>query len=104
MEILQTIWNVLTSENETLSNIFICPFIFIEVYLYMKLFTTLLNIDSTKNQKITYVVASSTIAIVNILFIPSPYYTFINVLACPVFVFLIFKLDILKSILCEIVT
>lgn len=104
MEILQTIWNVLTTENERLANILICPFIFIELFLYMKIFTTILNINCTKKQKIIYVVVSSVIAIINILFIPSPYYTFINVLACPVLVFIIFKLSILDSILCEIVT
>lgn len=103
MEILQTIWNVLTTENERLANILICPFIFIELFLYMKIFTTILNINCTKKQKIIYVVVSSVIAIINILFIPSPYYTFINVLACPVLVFIIFKLSILNSILCELI-
>ena len=104
MEILQTIWNVLTSENERIANIVISPFIFIELYLYMKLFTTILNIKCTKKQKNIYVILSSVIAIANILFIPSPYYTFINVLACPILVFIIFKLNIINSILCEVVT
>ena len=103
MEILQTIWNVLTTENERISNIIICPFIFIELYLYMKVFTTLLQINYSKNKAVIYIILSSLIAIINILFIPYPYYTFVNVLACPILVFLIFKLNILQSILCEVV-
>lgn len=104
MEILQTIWNALISENQKLSNILICPFIFIESYLYMMVFLTLLNIKNNKKQRVIYVVFFSVIAIINILFIPSPYYTFINVLACPLLVCLIFKLGILKSIFCEFTT
>ena len=41
MEILQTIWNVLTTENELLTNMVCIPFSFIEAYLYMLIFTTL---------------------------------------------------------------
>lgn len=104
MEIFQTIWTAVTTENQRLSNILICPFIFIELYLYMKIFITLLNIDSTKKQRSIYVLLSSVIAIINILFIPSPYYTFVNLLACPFLVFIIFKLDVLKAILCELVS
>lgn len=102
MEILQTIWNVLITENERLANIIICPFIFIEAYLYMMVFILLLNIKTNKKQRISYFVSFAIIAIINILFIPYPYYTFVNVLACPVLVFIIFKQNILISILCEI--
>lgn len=104
MEILQTIWNVLISENERFANIFICPFSFLEAYLYMLVFTTLLKIETNNNQKIAYTVTFALIAIINILFVPYPYYTFVNVLACPILVFIIFKQDILTSILCEIIS
>lgn len=102
MEIFQTIWNVLTTENERISNILICPFSFIESYLYMMVFIILLNIKTNQKQRISYFVSFAIIAIINILFIPYPYYTFVNVLACPILVFIIFKQNILTSILCEI--
>lgn len=102
MEILQTIWNALISENERLTNIIISPFIFIETYLYMMVFLTLLNIKSNKKQRTLYFTLFAIIAIVNILFIPYPFYTFINVLVCPILVFIIFKQGIFTSILCEI--
>lgn len=45
MELLQTIWNALTNENEILMNIISVPMIFLEIYLTFLLFTTILNIS-----------------------------------------------------------
>lgn len=104
MEIFQTIWTVLTSENESLTKLIISPLTFLEAYLYMMLFITILKISCTKKQKTWYTITFAIIAIINFLFIPSPYYTFINVLACPILVFIIFKLNVINSILCEVVT
>ena len=59
MNIFQTIWNAISTPNETLINIsgvFLC---FSEVYVNMCLFTTLLNINASKRNKIIYVVALS---------------------------------------------
>ena len=52
MEILQNIWMALTSENEMLAKLIIMPIIFIEMTLSMLLFSTILNIQTTKRQKI----------------------------------------------------
>ena len=103
MNIIQTIWNILITQNARLSNIMICPFVFIEAYLYMRIFTTFLGIESTRKQRLLYSALFAIISIINILFIPSPYYTFINVLACPVLVYFVFKLSISSSILSEII-
>ena len=103
MEILQTIWNVLTTENEQLTNIIVSPLSFIELYISMLIFTTILNIECNKRQQFFYVFISSIIAIVNILFVPYPFYTFINVITLPVLVFIIFKTTVLNSFLSEIV-
>ena len=45
----------------------------------------------------------SVIGFINLWFVPTPYNTFINVLACPILVYFLFKTTILKSILSEIV-
>jgi len=102
MEILQTIWNVLITENERLTNIIMGPFMFIESYLYFIIFTKVLHIQYTKKQKYIYVFLVFILGFINILFIPSPYYTFINIILCPVLSFFILKLPILKACLCEI--
>ena len=103
MEILQEIWTVLTAENENLANILECPLILIESYLYMLFFTTLLKINASRKTKYTFVLTFGFIAILSILFVPSPYYTYINVICFPILVFFIFKQSIFVSVLCEII-
>lgn len=101
MEILQTIWNVLTSENESLTKIICAPLTFLEAYISMLIFLTILNIKSTKKQRFTYVTVFSLFAILSVLVIPPYINTYINLLICPTLVFIIFKANILKSILAE---
>lgn len=103
MEILQTIWSALTTENVMLIKFINIPLVFIEMYVSMLLFTTILNITVSKHQKILYVLTSSILGLITVLIIPVPYNTFINVLACPILVYFIFKTNILKSILAEVI-
>ncbi len=103
MEILQTICNVLTTQNERLTNIIVSPLVFIESFLYFIIFTKILEISYTKKQQFLYIVLLSVLGTLNIFCVPYPYYTFINILLCPLLSFCILKLDILKSFLSEIV-
>ena len=103
MEILQTIWNSLITENEVLINILSLPMTLLEVLVTTLLFVNILNIESTKKQKMVYILSFSLIAIISSWFIPIPFNTFINVIACPILVYFIFKTNILKSILAEII-
>lgn len=79
------------------------PMIFIEATISMLLFTTILNIKSSRNQKITYVLVISIWGIISNLFIASPFDTFLNVVVFLLSNILIFKSSILKSILALIV-
>ena len=63
MEILQTIWIALTTENIILTKIITSFLMFIELTLSMALFTYILNIKVNKSQKIIY------ISILSIIFI-----------------------------------
>lgn len=103
MEILQTIWTALTTENELLIKITSMPMLILELIVSMLLFTTILNIKSTKKQKIIYISILSLIGFINLWFISTPYNTFINLIACPILVHFIFKTNTLKSILAEII-
>lgn len=102
MEILQMIWTKLTTGNQMLIKIISIPLAIIEVSITMLLFTTILNIKSSKKQKILYILIFSLISILSIIIIPIPINTFINVIACPLLVYFIFKTNILKAILAEI--
>lgn len=102
MEILQTIWTALTTENEGLVNIISIPFFFIDALVCMLLFTTILDIKTTTKQKIIYVFLLSFSCIICRLVIPNPYGIFINMLVWPLCVFFIFKTNVLKAILSEV--
>lgn len=103
MEILQTIWTALTTENESLAVLICTPLIFIEMYVSMLLFTTILNISVDKKQKIVYVLVLGIIGLITAWTIPTPYNTFINVLACPILVYFLFKTNVLKAIISQFI-
>ena len=62
MEILQTIWNALTTENMELTNILMFLPMCLEAFLTMSLFTTILNIHVSKKVTIIYVLILSIIS------------------------------------------
>lgn len=103
MEILQMIWTSLTTENATLIKVISIPLVFIEMFVSMLLFTYILNISVSKKQKILYVLILSIIGLITSWTVPVPYNTFINIIACPILVYFLFKTNVLKAILAEII-
>ena len=102
MEIFQTIWTALTTENELLSKIILIPEIFLETFINMMLFISLLNIVTSKNQKINYVLTYGTISNITNILIPNPYRSFLNLFLLVVIIIYFFKINIFKSILATI--
>lgn len=103
MQILQTIWTALTTESEGLVNLTGIPFCFIEVYIFMLLFTTFFNLKiENKVSSILYVVLFSLLTILSRSLIPDPYGTFINIIICPILIIIFFKTSILKAIFSEL--
>lgn len=103
MEILKTIWTALTTENVMLTNLLILPLFYLDAFVTMLLFSTILDIKSTKKQKITYILTLTTLSYICRFVIPTPYVTFINMILLPVCVIFIFKTSILKGILAQII-
>lgn len=98
MNFIQTIWSALTTPNDDLIKILSIPLTFLEFYVSMLYFNTIFNIDSTKKQKILYVIIQSSVTIIINLLLPSSYAVFINIAFLPILVFIIFKTSFLKSI------
>lgn len=96
MELLQTIWNALTNENEILMNIISVPMAFIEATLTLLLFSTILHISISKKQIIEYSVSATIFGLLILYLIPSPFYTFINILLIPFLVYLFYVQIFLK--------
>ena len=99
MEIFQTIWNAITTPNETLINIFGFFSCFLEALVNMLLFTTILDIPTTKKQKILYVIIFSILAIILRTFIVDPLGSILNLIAGFILIKLLLKTTVLKSLI-----
>ena len=104
MEIFQTIWTALTTQNEELASILCIPFFFLDTLVNMLLFTTILDIHASKKRKIIYFVCMAVVAIISRNFIPNPYATFINLIFGILLIKFILKTTILKSLLSEFIS
>lgn len=103
MEFLQTIWTALTTPNEGLTKILFIPLSFLEAFIVMLFFTTILNIKSTNKQKITYIFCMSILALISNYLLPNLYSTIVNMILWPLLVIFIFKVSVLKGILSEVI-
>lgn len=99
MEMLNNIWTALSTPNEGLVNILLIPCMFIEAILSFMLFSSILNITTTKNKKIMYVLLASIMGILTLNLIPSPYNSIANYIILFLLIYFIFKLGILKSLI-----
>lgn len=99
MEIFQTIWTALTTENKFLATLVSMPGTFLENYIYMLLFTLLLNFNINKKQKLVYVITVSVLHNISHLFIPNPYRSFANLIIMILSINFILKTNFFKSIL-----
>ena len=103
MEILNNIWNALSTENETLIKIISVPCSFIEVYIMFKLFTTILKIKYTKKQLYVYVFTVALVSIICTLFISQPFSVVINYIFIFVILKFYFKLTFTHTIIAIII-
>ena len=104
MEFFQTIWTALTTPNEMIVKLQGIPLCFLDAFVCMYFFTTVLNINTTKKRKIVYTLAYGVLGNLITFFIPSSYTIFINIILWPILVYFILKATVLKSILAEVVT
>ncbi len=103
MEIFQTIWAALTNENELLSRIVFIPITFLETYINMLLFTTLLKINASKSNKLKYFYFVSILGTTFNILIPNPYRSFINLALMLICTKVFFNAKVIKTILAVII-
>lgn len=103
MEIFQTIWTALTTPNETLIKILFFPLSFIDALVNMLLFTTILNIKTTKKRKIIYIITWSIVGNLIRSFIPDPFGTFSNLAIGFILIKVLLKASWLKSLISEFI-
>ena len=98
MEILQTVLEALTSDNITLFSI--CSYIFsaIEIYLFVLILSTLSSTFISLKRKLIVVISLVIIGFIAQTIIPSPYYSFVNLIFMLLLPIIILKIPILKCI------
>lgn len=102
MEIFQTIWTALSTPNPTLISILSIPLVFIEITVTMLLFTTILNLSASKQQKFRYVLLISVLSIVSNNFIPKPLGPILHIFLTPIIIKFFFKTSLLKGFIAEV--
>ena len=103
MQIFQTIWTAMTTQNEIALSIIFFLLSFIEASVSMLLFTTIFNMKSSRKSKFIYVFLIATIGSISRIFIPDPYGIFLNILFIICCIKFIFKSTILKALLSEFI-
>ena len=98
MEILNNIWTALSTPNEGLQNYIYASLIFVENFLTMKLFLTILNIKSNKRCQLYYTLSMSCISLISLYIIPTPFNILSNYILMVLLINKLFKLSLLKSI------
>lgn len=103
MEIIQTMWNAITTQNEIA--LAICFFLlsFIEASVSVLLFTTVLNIVTTKKNKLLYVLLIAIVGSLCRLLLPDPWGIFLNIIFIIFSIKFIFKTSFLKALLAEFI-
>ena len=99
MEFLNNIWIAINTPNETLVNIILIFASFIENYITMIFFLTLLKTQTTAKQKILYTLLVPIIATIGLTITPNPINIFLNYLIMIILAIFIFKISFFKSII-----
>jgi len=99
MEILNNIWHALSTENELLINVIFMFLVFLESFVMLSLFTSILRIKPTKEQNLTFTCIFAIICVLAYYFIPAPFYSIFDYVIMFILLKKIFKLSTIKSIL-----
>lgn len=97
MEILNNLWMAISTPNEVLLNLLLIPAGIIENFLIMTLFTTLINLNTTKKKKILYVSATTIISLINMNLIKNPFNILLNYFIMIIIAYKIFKVNLGKT-------
>lgn len=102
MEFLNNIWVALSTPNEEVIKILCIPLAFLENSLTLYLLTTVFNLKLSSKKKFLYVIVSSLLSIISLLFLKSPFNVIFNYASSFIVVYTIFKTNPLKTIIASV--
>ena len=97
MNTIQKIMNILMNPNAELINVITLIFFLVEVFIYVNIFTVLLNIHTSKKIKYSYTVLLFVVASIAKYIIPVPYNTIFNILVFILLSLIFFKTKLLDT-------
>lgn len=100
---MDQIINALTTENPDLTTKLVLPFVLVEVYLTIHLATTILDIKFTHKKMVIYFIVMTLFSAITEFFISRSVSSMLHLILIPIFIYVIFKPGIIKSILAEFV-
>lgn len=103
MEMLNNLWVALTIENQLWINVQSIPLLFVELYVTMSLFLTILDISSTKKQRIIYLSITVPLGVICTFLIPKPYSNIVTLVTAPFIIMGVFKTNFLKALFAEFI-
>ena len=104
MEILNNIWNFLSTENEIFINLLFIPLTFVESFMMLNISISILRISYNRYKNLVFTIIFALACIIAYYFIPTPYYTIVDYIIMYILIKKIFNLNIIKSILAVIVS
>lgn len=102
MEFFNNIWVALSTPNTGLLNILFIFTTLLEHFLSMNLFMNILNMSTTTNKKVLYVVLMSITSLLTLNFVQNPFNILINYIAMIVFICILFKCSFFKGFVATI--
>lgn len=103
MEIIQTMWNAITTQNDTALTICFFLLSFVEASVSVLLFTTVFSIATTRKNKLLYILLVAIAGAFCRLLIPDPWGSFFNIIFIMCSIKFIFKTSWLKALLSEFI-
>ena len=98
-EFLNNIWIAVSTPNQWLLNIISIPSMFIEIPLTLYLIINMFNLKNSKKQNLLYIGIMITVGIISTYCLNSPFNLIFNYVISFITIFIIFKPNILKTIL-----
>lgn len=100
MDLLNNLWTAISTPNPLLINIcYVFLNLFIEAPLSFSLISTLFNIECSKAKKYIYILTASTVALLAMFLLKSPYNVIFNYISVFVIVYLTFRINIIKALI-----
>ena len=98
MDFLNNIWLALSTENGRLINLLLIPSSFIEFYLIISLFLSILGKTISKKQRLFTIFILAITSVLITAFCPSPYNTFVGYIIAYLTILFIFKLKPISTL------